>query len=294
MLQECYSRGENKTGIGSFKSRSTEFAKTNACKSLYGQCHDRELSRKFGASAEVIGRLRRAEGIPTKRRYQNWSEKDVELLGTASDVEIAKILDCAPHHVWRARKKFGISRWESSGITNRSRGVRQEWLSRQWSDDEIKLFGTASDKEIAERLGCKKHHVFRARKKLGITGWKGGGAGGGALQSATLSVRGERDREKLGEKPDPEAGGEYALPALQVRKLSRSKGSPRFSAERPWKDEEVRLLGKVADAEVAKLTGRTKAAVTNERSRRAIPGINTSKARKILLDSMRAALLIKP
>ena len=70
--------------------------------SKLGKHNDRDLAREFGVSELEIGKERRRLGIAAHGRRE-WTKKEIALLGTASDAEIAKRLNRIPSGVFLQR-----------------------------------------------------------------------------------------------------------------------------------------------------------------------------------------------
>ena len=79
-----------------------------------------------------------------------------ELLGTDTDAEIARTIGWTEADVRRRRIRYRIRAFQ---------GPRQPYF---WSDEEIALLGTMSDKAVAKNLRRDQSAVNRKRRKLGI------------------------------------------------------------------------------------------------------------------------------
>ena len=82
-----------------------------------------------------------------------WKPEEAALLGTATDIEIAKRLGRTAYSVRRNRIYRGIPCIPSANL---------------WSPEEIALLGTAPDAEIAKRIGRSVSSVIGARYHRGI------------------------------------------------------------------------------------------------------------------------------
>jgi hypothetical protein len=78
-------------------------------------------------------------------------------LGKFSDKEIAARLNRTPEAVRGRRKLYGL---------------HDPSTRASWNELHNKLLGTASDAELARRLGCNVMTIRRHRIKLGISPWR--------------------------------------------------------------------------------------------------------------------------
>ena len=112
---------------------------------------DAQIARLLKKSPETISRARKMLGIAAWRRPPTFPAEHANLLGTASDIEIAERLGVSVSTVWHARNSRGIPTF----------GVH---LTPQ----QIELIGTMSDHALAKRLGCLSSLVASTRERLGI------------------------------------------------------------------------------------------------------------------------------
>jgi hypothetical protein len=170
---------------------------------------------------------------------------------------------------------------------------------RKWTEEELALLGTDSDKLVAKALGLPVNIVKNKRESLGISllaqRWNGeqiallGTAPDGqlalTLRKSPSAIR--RQREKLGIpnfvlKPwteaeialigtasDPEVGRKLGRPAHVVQAKREQLGIPAFFVR--WTTTELALLGTDTDQNIARLLKRTEVAVKVQRNKSRIP-----------------------
>ena len=92
-----------------------------------------------------------APGGRPYHRQRPWQPREDALLGTASDVEIARRLGRTVANVSHRRHRLGIP----------SHGHR-------WTPEADALLGRMPDQKLGRRLGCTAKAVARRRERLGI------------------------------------------------------------------------------------------------------------------------------
>jgi hypothetical protein len=127
---------------------------------------------------------------------------------------------------------------------------------RQWTDDEIALLGTDTDKAIATRLGIPRNVVKYKRERLGIARlrepWK------------------PHEIALLGTASDAQVGRTLGKSAAVIRRKREALGVPTFALY-SWTDEELALLGTASDPEVARKLGKPAKIVQSKREQLGIP-----------------------
>lgn len=88
-----------------------------------------------------------------------WSDREISLLGTMTDRDLAGQIGRTVDAVESQRHKLGIA------------PVRPR--ARSWTRAEVRLLGTMPDRELAERLGCTRKHIGEVRARLGIAPFSG-------------------------------------------------------------------------------------------------------------------------
>jgi ribosomal protein L13E len=121
---------------------------------LLGKRTDMKLARCFMMPPLEIARKRKELGIPSLRDRQRrtWTAEEIALLGTMSDLEVARRLGVSPDQARRMRVKQG----------------RAVYCKVHWTPAAIAMLGTMKDAEAAARLGVSIHYVRLKRTKLGI------------------------------------------------------------------------------------------------------------------------------
>jgi hypothetical protein len=168
-----------------------------------------------------------------------------------------------------------------------------------WSDEDIALLGTKSDKSVGEILGLPQHVVVYKRKSLGIEAnvlepWQDDeirllGTTTDREVARTLgrslsSVRTKRSRLRipapisswtdeeiamLGTDTDQEIGRRLGKHARTVRKKREALGIQAFLAR--WTEDQLHWLGRDTDWAIAQALGRSEGAVRIQRVLRGIP-----------------------
>jgi len=250
-------------------------------------------------------------------RVYKWSEENIALLGTISDYAIAKRLGICRDTVYWERKRRGIEPWrlhklpdsiwsptviskmgeisdkslaDEIGVSQATVSTKRQMLGipsfvthRAWDAGEVAMLGTAPDKEVAQLIGREVEHVRAARQFRGIPvhraeRWVESVAHQlGVIIDADIAAA-------VGVLPEAVANARRKRgipPARQYKGENFSSSPPRSRQRKPWAPEEISLLGKISDAEVARRTGRTKSGVTMERHNRRITGIDPAKATQL-------------
>ncbi|MCX6878453.1 MAG: hypothetical protein NTW21_32260 [Verrucomicrobia bacterium] len=130
---------------------------------LLGKMEDRELAKKLGVSRSTVRVKRRGLGIAT--RYSRmpklpasaWSKRDLALLGTMPDANLAARLKLKHHSVFKMRQSLKIASY-----------ARQK-LWHKWTAKDIALLGTKPDSVFAKRFGTTIGAVSAKRRFHGIT-----------------------------------------------------------------------------------------------------------------------------
>jgi len=122
-------------------------------------------------------------------------------------------------------------------------------IPKLWTPQEDKLLGTETDKAIGRKLRCSGSTVSRRRALLGIPV--------SPMVRKVLAEGARRMRENW------------------EKKHGHGVLNPRH---KPWRPVDERLLGKVADDELAKQLGRTMLAVQKRRRALGLPGVGRMEA----------------
>jgi hypothetical protein len=127
---------------------------------------------------------------------------------------------------------------------------------RKWTEEELALIGTDSDKAVAQALGMPLNVVKQKRDKLGISllaqRWK------------------EHEIALLGTAPDSELARTLGKPTSVIWRKREKLGIPAFVLK-PWAEAEIALLGTESDPEVGRRLGRPAHVIQAKRERLGIP-----------------------
>ena len=168
--------------------------------SLLGTITDKALARMANIARSSVVNRRNELSIPAfvaqaKKVKYTWSEAEIELLGTKSDVDVGESIG-KPSRVVRAKResldisRFGLKWTEdivsmlgtvydkdvaaASGFSMTSIERKRRSLNIppfnavKWDESKIALLGTMSDSKVANVLGISSFPVYQKRKALGI------------------------------------------------------------------------------------------------------------------------------
>jgi hypothetical protein len=237
---------------------------------ILGTVTDNNFAQRFGLGRRTVAAERKKRGIASfckHNRVKNWTRGTVwtpqmlERLGKSSDREIAEELGLSNRTVGKKRQALGIA------------------PALVWGEEQVALLGVLPDKAVAEVLGTTMGRAAAARRYRGIRP---------AMEQKTQKVPKEEAKQvrtakndlnsgllaQLGQVADSVIAREAGVHLSTIAKLRKKYGIKATKQRRPWLPEEVALLGKLSDAEVARRTGRNKAGVTLERTNRRIRGID--------------------
>lgn len=133
-----------------------------------GKTTDRELAEQLGIQPMCVTAKRRQLGIEafTKtsglKTSREWTEREIALLGTKTDVEVAQELGLAKGIVGKKRNQLGIT-------TNFSSKLSQA----KWTPEILARLGNEPLQKIAEDIGITREAVRQKCIKLGITARSG-------------------------------------------------------------------------------------------------------------------------
>lgn len=121
---------------------------------LLGKRTDKKLARCFMMLPQEIARKRKELGIPSLRDRQRrkWTAEEIALLGTMSDLEVARRLGMSNDQARRMRVKQ----------------ARAAHRKVHWTPEAVAMLGAMKDAEVAARLGISIHYIRQKRTKLGI------------------------------------------------------------------------------------------------------------------------------
>jgi hypothetical protein len=127
---------------------------------------------------------------------------------------------------------------------------------RQWTEHELAMIGTDSDRAVADALGLPINVVRAKRQSMGIP---------------LLAKRWTEDEIALiGTTSDSELGRRIGKSQTVVTRKRHQLGIPRFGVK-PWTDAEITLLGTANDHDIARQIGRHPSCVYEKREELGIP-----------------------
>ena len=86
----------------------------------------------------------------------------------AADRAVSEIVGCSPSLVTRHRNELGIAPWRERHGGPKAGGKGRKNNMTPWTDAEIAMLGTDTDKAVGKALGRPGSSVFQKRKSLGI------------------------------------------------------------------------------------------------------------------------------
>lgn len=126
---------------------------------MMGKVPDSEIALMIGCTSSNAGVIRRNLGIAAFNSYFQWDDDSINLLGTKSDPDIAKMFNTTRSVVQKKREELGIPPCPQHPYV--------------WSDEILAMLGTVPDRVIAEKLGMNHWSaVQRKRKSLGIPSFR--------------------------------------------------------------------------------------------------------------------------
>ena len=127
---------------------------------------------------------------------------------------------------------------------------------RKWTEEELALIGTDSDKAVAKALGLPVNVVQYKRETLGIS---------------LLAQRWKKEEiALLGTAPDSQLARTLGKSSSAVQRKREKLGIPAF-VEKPWTEAEIALLGRASDPEVGRKLGRPASCINAKRKQLGIP-----------------------
>lgn len=128
-----------------------------------GKTTDRELAEQLGIQPMCVTAKRRQMGIESFKETSGlktsrvWTEREIALMGTKTDVEVARELGISKVTVQKKRVQLGIT-------TDFSRTLDRG----KWTPEILARLGEEPLQKIAEELGVTREAVRRKCLKLGI------------------------------------------------------------------------------------------------------------------------------
>lgn len=220
---------------------------------LLGRISDPALAARAGVSLTAVVAERRRRGIPPFRRMSppvEWTDEMIELLGEASDGEVAAELGISRDSVAYKRQVLGIPAYGATRV----RRPNPFWTRRR-----VALLGTATDKEVAARLGISRARVAGERRKRGVAPFKPRAA---RVVWTPAMVR------RLGKVADHRVAERFGIGEDTVRRERSRRGIPPLKTD-SWKvlrKPELRRLLRLQTNEVVRRTGLNEKTVRKLRS----------------------------
>lgn len=214
--------------------------------------------RKLGAALPTLPKSADLGALALPTAARRWTSREIQLLGTMSDHELARRLRRTPNAVYCQRVALNVA--PRKPVPKRRRLTPR----RSWLPEEDKLLGTTRDDYLSQRLGCKPKVVSYRRRKLGIARafappWT-------AEQDQLLGTKSDRQLAQiLNRTPEAVAARRLNL-GISLATKARLRHAPHT-----WKRHELRLLGRISDKEVAKRIGGTTLMVHKKRLKLKIP-----------------------
>ncbi len=181
---------------------------------LLGTATDPEVAWRLGLTAATVAYRRRVLGIPAlpaalaaAGRSSFWTAERVAPLGTATDRKVAQRLGVTAATVCSRRQALEIRAFPA--------GQPAPPPPSFWTPERDALLGTATDREVARRLGVTAVTVWYRRQALGI---------------AAASRGYERRRwtramvRLLGQVSDAEVGRRFGFATQTVRRVRLRRG----------------------------------------------------------------------
>jgi hypothetical protein len=226
---------------------------------LLGKAPDGEVARQLGVTAGMVGYRRHLLGIPAfpaARQSSFWTPGRVALLGTATDREVARRLGVTAATVCNRRHALEIRAFPA--------GQPAPAPPSFWTPERDALLGTATDREIARRLGVTAVTVWYRRHALGIAA-----AGRGRERRRWTRAR----VRLLGQVSDAEVGRRCGLATQTVRKVRLRHGIAAYRGRgfRIARTAELARLLRRPTKEVCRVAGIGKSTVGQLRKELGVP-----------------------
>ncbi|NJM37041.1 MAG: hypothetical protein HC845_03720 [Akkermansiaceae bacterium] len=130
---------------------------------LLGKMRDTELANLLGINGPAVTAKRLAHRIPSfvkrapnrkPKREEDWTKKEISLIGTMTDEKLADVLNISIGAVRSMRLALDIPPYRK--------------FSHRWSKKVIDQLGRVPDRQIADEIGVCRDYVRQKRKSLGI------------------------------------------------------------------------------------------------------------------------------
>lgn len=155
-----------------------------------------------------------------------WKRAALPLLGKMTDVELAKQVGVAKHKITRLRKSMNI----------------EALCKTRWRGTVSRKIGVVSDRDLAQELNVAVSTVKRQRQSRELRHERYG------MPPEALAL--------LGKITDAEMARKFGRSDTTTRGWRVSRGIKAKVERREWTAKEIKLLGTMPDAEVARLVSR--------------------------------------
>jgi DNA-binding Lrp family transcriptional regulator len=229
-----------------------------------GGMPDKKLSEIIGCSEDtVINRRRKLKIQAHTHNFIDWVVWD-DKLGKETDQSLALEINCTAETVRKRRKELRIKSFGESGHRGKPRKI--DW--EPWD----KYLGTASDWEVAKKMGCSVSPVRRRRAKLNIP----------AFNRHAVIDWAQWDKE-LGKAHDRETAALAGCSLIAVEQRRERLGIKPYSKNDriDWATWDS-VLGKSNDRVVSEHIGCSVSSVARRRKKLDIPSFLERSARRLL------------
>lgn len=245
----------HRRGIPAYRRLRPRVEWTDEMIAELGRDTDRNVAAVLDVHVASVRRKRVLLGIPSFTAQEprgleprHWTQKELALLGTRSDYEIAELVGVAPGTVQFKRTLLGIPPF----------GRRPEKIV--WTKQMLSLLGKVNDSEIAERFGVNPSSVKIKRDRLRIPPFVDKR---GVVATAELL--------ELIRNPSVEVTELTGLKAATIQKLRLEHGIQGRDGRFRWTPELIARLGHERDEDIARDLGVTESAVGVKRRSLHIP-----------------------
>lgn len=178
---------------------------------------------------------------------RRWNSREVSLLGTGTDISVARKIGRSEEAVRRKRKESGIP---SKSLYRFTPTERQK-----------EILGKLPDSYLGRRWGVTRLTILKSRRALGLA----------ACRLPPNSVSGDADAIELllGEVSDRTISEEFGDKIQTIRNRRNRLG--KRNKKKEWSTEEASLLGTDSDTNVGKKIGRSTTSVRTKRIGLKIP-----------------------
>jgi len=234
-------------GIASFRKFGPQKWNQKAIRML-GKKSDQEVANIFEMAKTTVFNKRKSLGITSSMQqsdsWHRWTEEEVAKLGKCKDKEVAERMNVEESCVSSKRRSLGIKAYHTRGKSRKPRPNAVEWTRHN-----LELLGKQPDKRVCEIMGICRKSVMRKRRELGIESY--------AVGTQYWHQWTEGEIARLGTITDRELAEQLGVETMCVTMKRRllgieplTKGS---KTKRPhvWEKQEIALLGKKPDSEIA-------------------------------------------